>query len=42
MYASESVNKIVVIASAGRKQVAMFEEDPTKELITNGSESSWI
>jgi len=38
----ESVNKIVVVASAGRKPVALFEEDPTKELFTNGSESSWI
>jgi hypothetical protein len=36
----ESVNEIV--ASAGNKQVALFEEDPTKELLTNSSESSWI
>jgi hypothetical protein len=36
----ESGNKIVVVDSAGKKQVALFEEDSTQELLTNGSESS--
>jgi len=38
----ELVNEILVVASAGNKQVPLFEEDPTKELLTDGSESSWI